>query len=490
MASIFRQKYTVKDETGKTIRKQSKYWYIDYKTADGTRKRVKGFKDKAATAQLAAKLEREVEQAQIGIIDKYKDHQKEPLSKHLDDFKTSLLSKGDTEKHARLVYNRAKAVIESCSFVRMSDMSASKVQKYLAERRRGGLSIRSSNFHLQAVKQLGNWLVADRRMAENPLAYLKGQNPQTDIRHPRRALTVEELTRLIETTAKSPKDHKMSGRERATLYKLAATTGLRANELATLTWRSFDLSSAKPHLNVLAGYSKHRRVDIVPLRVDIAAELATWKSEQNAGDDAKVFADFNPNKGADMLKKDLARAEIEYVDAAGRYADFHALRHSLASLLNQSGVSPKVAQALLRHSTISLTMDTYTHIGLHDERAALDSLPKLPSVQGDTSDKDREVARRTGTDDLPLSGARSAYKPAYKKLTENAYFDSERLPSLGNPDLGESGEGQDSVSDDKCRCAVTLGNDGKQVSPAVTHRSRRDSNPRCLSAQRFSRPSP
>lgn len=49
MASIFRQKYTVKDVGGKTVRKQSQHWYIDYKAADGTRKRVKGFKDKTAT---------------------------------------------------------------------------------------------------------------------------------------------------------------------------------------------------------------------------------------------------------------------------------------------------------------------------------------------------------------------------------------------------------------------------------------------------------
>jgi hypothetical protein len=49
--------HTVKDQSGKTIRKQSQFWYIDYKTADGTRKRVKGFKDKTATTQLAAQVE-------------------------------------------------------------------------------------------------------------------------------------------------------------------------------------------------------------------------------------------------------------------------------------------------------------------------------------------------------------------------------------------------------------------------------------------------
>jgi len=56
MASIFKQRYTIKDKNEKRIRKQTKCWYIDYKTADGTRKRVKGFKDKAATAQYAAQL--------------------------------------------------------------------------------------------------------------------------------------------------------------------------------------------------------------------------------------------------------------------------------------------------------------------------------------------------------------------------------------------------------------------------------------------------
>lgn len=37
-------------------------------------------------------------------------------------------------------------------------------------------------------------------------------------------------------------------------------------------------------------------------------------------------------------------------------------------------------QALARHSTISLTMDRYTHIGLDDITVAVESLPSLPAV--------------------------------------------------------------------------------------------------------------
>ncbi|MHC4259925.1 MAG: hypothetical protein ACYSTF_05890, partial [Planctomycetota bacterium] len=77
-------------------KKKSAHWYIDYKAADGTRKRVKGFKDKQATAQLAAKLEKESELAQAGIVDRYAEHRKKPLRQHLEDFHQALLAKGDT----------------------------------------------------------------------------------------------------------------------------------------------------------------------------------------------------------------------------------------------------------------------------------------------------------------------------------------------------------------------------------------------------------
>ncbi|HIJ72225.1 MAG TPA: hypothetical protein HPP87_12850, partial [Planctomycetes bacterium] len=93
MASIFKQQYTIEDpNTHKRVKKKTVHWYIDYKGEDGSRKRVRGFKDKQATKELAAQLELESGRAQRGMVDKYKDHRKKPLSEHLADFKTSLSS--------------------------------------------------------------------------------------------------------------------------------------------------------------------------------------------------------------------------------------------------------------------------------------------------------------------------------------------------------------------------------------------------------------
>lgn len=50
----------------------------------------------------------------------------------------------------------------------------------------------------------------------------------------------------------------------------------------------------------------------------------------------------------------------------------HDLRHTAASLLLARGVHPKVVQEMLGHSTITLTLDTYSHVtpGLHAAAAA------------------------------------------------------------------------------------------------------------------------
>lgn len=78
-----------------------------------------------------------------------------------------------------------------------------------------------------------------------------------------------------------------------------------------------------------------------------------------------------------ILQKDLKTAGIQYVDENGLYADFHALRHTFITNMVKSGISPKTAQSLARHSTIDLTMNVYTSLTVNDQAAAIISLPRL-----------------------------------------------------------------------------------------------------------------
>jgi hypothetical protein len=94
-----------------------------------------------------------------------------------------------------------------------------------------------------------------------------------------------------------------------------------------------------------------------------------------------------------MICIDLKVAGIPYVDGSGRVFDFHALRRHFITSLAQSGVHAKDAQALARHSTITLTMDRYTHVSVCDMNDALARLPSHP-----TTDADADALQATGTE--------------------------------------------------------------------------------------------
>ena len=73
---------------------------------------------------------------------------------------------------------------------------------------------------------------------------------------------------------------------------------------------------------------------------------------------------------------------LAYCDAEGRYADFHALRHTFITMVGKAGVSPREHQDLARHSTYALTA-RYSHSRFYDLAAAVQSLP-IPTTGPDT----------------------------------------------------------------------------------------------------------
>ena len=153
-----------------------------------------------------------------------------------------------------------------------------------------------------------------------------------------------------------------------------------------------------------------------PIRQDLADLLRPWLDARPAR--KPVFGTM-PRKTARMMRKDLLAAKEQWVrevksadarrqrtdssflayrDAAGRVADFHALRHTYVSRLVKSGANVRVAQELARHSTPILTLGRYAHVEIIDQTKALAALPSIG-----TPDGGREAVRATGTDDEAVS---------------------------------------------------------------------------------------
>src|SRR5262245_39344215 len=114
MAEIFRPVYHVDPATGKrvkakspgAVRKKSPTWWIRFYTPDGKRHKVKGYRDKKATENKAAELERRGIRLDAGIVDPSDIHAKTPLAEHAEDFRRGLAAKGNTPEYVAKILFR------------------------------------------------------------------------------------------------------------------------------------------------------------------------------------------------------------------------------------------------------------------------------------------------------------------------------------------------------------------------------------------------
>jgi hypothetical protein len=129
-----------------------------------------------------------------------------------------------------------------------------------------------------------------------------------------------------------------------------------------------------------------------------------------------------------------------------------------SSLLAAGGVHPKVAQSIMRHSDINLTMSRYTHTFREQESEAVAKLPdlSLPSKQSQ---------KATGTDG---EVAGSAYKPAYKKLTEKPYSDCDSMSSIVPAEAQNQAEKGNNSTEAKPLQLADLGTEKEPMSTSDT----------------------
>ena len=443
-----------------SFRKKGKVWYFRFVDSEGVMSERKGCPDLQATKQLAGASEAEAAKIRAGLIDPKAEARRRqsirPLAEHIDDFRAHLIAKGSTPKHADLFAARtrrvaalaagaslaavdppntakaadreqtARTLAERLGGARLADLSPARVQSALATLNDAGRSLATCNHHRSAVRGFSRWAWRDGRTTDDALAGVTGFNAKEDRRHDRRTLGLDDLRRLIDTAHNGPTYRRMSGSDRAMCYRLAAASGLRYSEIASITPESFALGGGHPTVVVAAGYTKNGDPATLPIAPELAGDLARWLD----GRPAAVPVFDLPEKGSDMIRVDLDAAGIPYRDDAGLYFDFHALRCQCATLADAAGVSPRVVQRLMRHSTLELT-GRYTRPRMVDIEGAASALPGLrPTTPG------AERAAATGTDGQPIGDPLSHHLPIVGDGTGRIVTDAGGMIGL-SPDMSK-----------------------------------------------------
>ena len=389
---------------------------------------------------------------------------------HLADMLADAAARGVAPMQCQTLGQRVGDVLSRAGAVWPRDLSAARVQAAVAglaaptAKHPDGLSQQSLKHYVRALKQFSKWLYRERRTAEDTLLAVKSYNPDTDKRHERRGFTAEEMAVLLPYTRQAPERWGMSGPARAAAYALAFASGLRRNEIRTLTRASFRLDADPPTVTVEAAYSKHRRQDVQPLPGDVAGLLADYLTGAAAD---KPFP--LPDKSGAMLHEDMADARaawlaqdglsgperqarqddhdfLELRDSRALVLDFHSFRHGYVTMICKAEVSPRVMMELARHSDPRLTMQRYSRVAVADSAKALACLPRLAGP-----DADRQTLRATGTDTTrPAPDA-----PGRPRAGDHGQG---RLP--GRPVSQAVPEASDTTSD------TTIDGDGQDLSAA------------------------
>ena len=171
------------------------------------------------------------------------------------------------------------------------------------------------------------------------------------------------------------------------LFELLAASGLRISEAIGLRWSDLVLDGDSPHLRVrravvkgviVAPKSRHG-ARLIPLTPELAATLRAHRP-CNAVEDAFVF----PGRDGGASDQGSLRRRV-LIPAAERArltgVGFHTLRHTCASMLIESGLSPLRLQRWMGHHSPAFTLESYGHLIDGDLGPALDLRQELRRAQ-------------------------------------------------------------------------------------------------------------
>jgi integrase len=252
------------------------------------------------------------------------------------------------------------------------------LQSLYSELADAGLSARSIGHTHRVLHRALDQAVKWNILARNPCHGTTAPRPQ---RAEMKVLTPEQVRAFLAATVDHPAH---------ALYTLAVTSGMRVGELLGLQWGDVDLDAG--HLTIRRALQQQNSAGLVFVTPKTTKSRRRILLSQRAIDALRAHRDrqtfHRKQVGTEWRDLDLVfpgpfggptdpswSRQVFYaaLEAAGMpRVRFHDLRHTAATLALMQGVHPKVVSDMLGHSSVGLTLDTYSHLlpAMHQQAAA------------------------------------------------------------------------------------------------------------------------
>ena len=267
--------------------------------------------------------------------------------------------------------------------VKLKALTPAHVRGLYREKLEAGSSARTVRYVHTTLHKALKQAVMDGLIPRNVTEAVKPPQSSREEMHP---LTPEQAKLLLQTA------HDTGDRLEA-LYVLAIHTGLRQGELLGLKWDDVDLDDGSLQVRRTLTITKNgpvfttpkttgsrRSVKLTSKAIEALkshlerqlTEIDRFGSLWSPGDsDGLIFAS---ETGEPLDRRAVTKLKFKPLLKRAGLPEirFHDLRHTCATLLLTRNVNPKIVSEMLGHSTIAITLDTYSHVlpNMRDQAAA------------------------------------------------------------------------------------------------------------------------
>ncbi len=232
-----------------------------------------------------------------------------------------------------------------------ADLKHTDIRSHIAGRHRKGLSSKSLQRELSAIRSFYNYLLKKGQTDANPAQHITA--PKQARKLPK-TLDVDQLTGLLEAGASSL----LEIRDLA-MFELFYSSGLRLSELSALDLSDLDL----PDNTLIVRKGKGGKSRILPVGSKAITAIENWLQQRAIKIPASETAVFVSTRGTRLGQRSIELRLEQWCKKKGiaEHIHPHMLRHSFASHLLESSQDLRAVQELLGHSNISTTQ-IYTHL--------------------------------------------------------------------------------------------------------------------------------